>query len=107
TLEHRVAQGLDRFHARDVDEDAGRTDLVRRAVERGLLDVSDDDARTLLDERLRDAAADARGTAGDDRDLAGDLGHSSSMIGYFSCAAMMRACRSRMGPTMSGCVGAY
>ena len=51
------------------------TDLGLGRPERLGLDVGDDDRRTGRGERLRHGETDARGTAGDDRDLAVEIFH--------------------------------
>ena len=57
---------------------AARRELGDGRVEHRLLDVGDHDPRALVEERLDDAAADAVGAAGDDRDLAAHLTHASA-----------------------------
>ena len=72
--EHVLRQRLDRGRRRDVGHDAahaaGVGQLLDRGLEHRLLDVGDDDPGALLQQRLGDAAADARRSPGDDGNLA-------------------------------------
>src|SRR5207244_4419310 len=59
-----------------VGEDARRpTEPLGGAREAALVDIAEPDAPAGLVERLRDAEADARGGAGNEHDLVGEVGH--------------------------------
>jgi hypothetical protein len=70
-----VRQRLHAVIGGHIGADADRADLLSRPIECGLLDVRDDDLHAFANETFGDGAADTRGAAGDDRDLAREMLH--------------------------------